>query len=82
MQIKSPEDVEKLPWKGNFRDDEPLFDLVNEYLRTEPDPYLAYKAERICNLLGMGIELPEEPSEEAIDYLREIYQNANDASEG
>lgn len=52
MQVKvsTLEDIAKLPWAGNFTDDQPLGDLVTEYIANEPD---LVKRQRACELVNL-----------------------------
>lgn len=73
MKIRKPEDVSKLPWAGNYRDDAGLFSLVSKYVRTQRNPSLRYEAERLCHWYGMGIKLPKKPRKVDLEFLEEQY---------
>lgn len=60
IKVTCPEDVAKLPWAGNFADDGPLFELVNEYINAEPDRAKRYAADAFASFYGMGEKCPDE----------------------
>ncbi len=74
IKITHPDQIPTLPWKGNFRDDQRLFNAVNKYIRSEPDPYKAYAAERHAHKYGMGMILPAKPSKSALGYTKSQYR--------
>lgn len=73
-KVTSPEDIPKLPWKGNYRDDAHLLEACSEYVRHEPNVAKQYLAERYAHWHGMGMKLPEVPSADALEYLTEMHK--------
>ncbi len=53
-QVNSPEDVAMLPWKGNAAGDATNFQLVEDYIRREPDLYKRQLADVLASIIGMG----------------------------
>lgn len=54
ITINTPDDIAALPWAGNYADDAPLFELINEYIRREPDLAKRQQAEVHANWYGCG----------------------------
>lgn len=56
VKIESPADIARLPWAGNFADDEPLFLMIKEYIRREPALAKRQEASELATWHGMGIK--------------------------
>lgn len=53
-EISNPEDVAKLPWAGNYADDEVLFTLVDKYINQEPNLLKRQRADQLASIYGCG----------------------------
>lgn len=54
VTINEPEDIARLPWKGNYGDDAALFELCADYYRREPDLAKRQRGAELESLHGCG----------------------------
>lgn len=78
--ISKPEDIEKLPWKGNYHSDEKLFQEVDKYLVSEKDKSKQKKALELMTKHGMGDDSPVS-DKDLVDYMKEMKEFATAAGE-
>lgn len=70
IAIASLADIRALPWAGNALDDEPLYRLVDDFIRAEPDLGARQEADRLASILGMGEPFEIDPAYDPREYLR------------
>lgn len=56
MKINEPDDIARLPWRGNFADDAALFEFCDDYIRSEPELAKRQRASELASLHGCGEE--------------------------
>lgn len=61
IRITCPDDVVRLPWAGNFRDDAKLFGAVDSYIQREPNLRKRQEADWLASVHGMGADCEIDP---------------------
>lgn len=71
-EIKSGDEVAKLPWHGNAWSDMGLFRAVGRFVATTPDREEARKALYNMGVYGMGFDENEPVTDEVLDEAIEL----------
>lgn len=69
IRVTSLADIRALPWAGSIPADEPLYALVDDFIRAEPDLATRQEADRLASVCGMGEDFEIDPTYDPREYL-------------
>lgn len=76
-KVTKPDDVKNLGWAGNYAADAHRFDLVNDYIRQEPDLLKRQQADVYASIYGMGAYCEVDPNYDPQEALRDTDRDDN-----